>query len=142
MKPIAAGPFLSLAVFASACAGEGPRDADAGPDSSSDAGENTDTAFDTDTGTDTTPAVVGALHGTVMAPSGEFPIPGALVYVTQGDGPEIPDSIYCYECEDMTGKNWALSAADGTWSIPDIPVGDWNIVTRKGFFQRQRAVQE
>jgi hypothetical protein len=103
-------------------------------------GRGGDADSDSDSDSDTDEGPTGSMHGTVLAPSGGFPIPGALVYLTKGDGPEIPDSIYCYECEDMTGKKWALSNADGTWTLEDVPVGDWNIVTRKGFFQRQRAV--
>jgi len=103
-------------------------------------GRGGDADSDSDSDSDTDVGPTGSMHGTVLAPSGGFPIPGALVYLTKGDGPEIPDSVYCYECEDMTGKKWTLSNADGTWTLEDVPVGDWNIVTRKGFFQRQRAV--
>ena len=103
---------------------------------SSDGDADTDGDSDSDTGA----AITGAMQGVALAPSGAFPIPGALIYLTKGDGPDIPDSIFCYDCEDMTGKKWTLSNSDGTWALADVPVGDWNIVVRKGFFQRQRAV--
>ncbi len=109
---------------------------DDGDRRSSDADADTDGDSDSDTGA----AITGAMQGVALAPSGAFPIPGALIYLTKGDGPDIPDSIFCYDCEDMTEKKWTLSNADGTWSLTDVPVGDWNIVVRKGFFQRQRDV--
>jgi len=80
------------------------------------------------------------LSGTVLAPAGTFPISGALVYVTQSDPPVIPPNAYCYECEDMTGKKWTLSGADGGFTLPDVAPGTWTLVTRKGFFQRARSI--
>jgi hypothetical protein len=40
----------------------------------------------------------------------------------------------------MTGKKWTLSGPDGSWVLEDVPPGSYNIVTRKGFFQRQREI--
>jgi len=114
--------------------GDGDTDADADSDSDSD----TDTDADSDSDSDSD--YFGNLAGRVMAPSGEFPISGALVYLTTGNGSEIPDEVFCYECEDMTGKKWTLSGPDGEWVIEDVPAGTYNIVTRKGFFQRQREI--
>ncbi len=81
------------------------------------------------------------LSGRVMAPSGAFPVSGALVFLTQTDPPPIPSGVYHYECDDMKGKPYALSAADGTWSINKIPVGNYKLVTRKGNFRRIRDIQ-
>ncbi len=116
---------------------DGDTDADTDTDADADSDSDADADADADSDSDTD---VGSLHGTVLAPSEVFPIPGALVYLTQGDGSDIPDEVFCYECEDMSGKKWTLSNADGTWSIEDVPPGPWNIVTRKGFFQRQRQI--
>ena len=113
------------------CAADG-RDGDSG------GGDDDDGSGDTDTGPYDGPA--GTVGGTVMAPSGTFPIAGALVYLTIGDAPEIPEGVYCYECEDMTGKKWTLTNPDGTFHFDNVPAGEWNLVVRKGFFQRQRAV--
>ncbi|MBW2276626.1 MAG: carboxypeptidase regulatory-like domain-containing protein [Deltaproteobacteria bacterium] len=109
-------------------------------DTDVDADNDSDTDADADSDTDTLPQGFTDLHGTVLAPSSSFPIPGALVYVTSGDGSEIPDHAFCYDCEDMTGKNWCLSQADGSWTLQDVPYGPINIITRKGFFQRQREI--
>jgi hypothetical protein len=112
--------------------GDGDSDADGDGDADGDT--------DADSDSDGDPGIFGNLSGTVMAPSGTFPIPEALVYITSGDGSEIPDGIFCYECEDMTGKKWTLSGPDGKWTIEQVPAGTHNIVTRKGFFQRQRQL--
>jgi hypothetical protein len=117
----------ALLVVAIACGcSDRPRDMD-GDDDAND----TDTIYD---------GPAGTMGGTVLAPNGQFPISGALVYFTGGTGPEIPDHAYCYECEDMTGKNWTLSNPDGTWFLENVPVGQTNLVVRKGFFQRQRQL--
>lgn len=108
-------------------------------DSDGDSDGDTDSDGDSDTDGDTDLGYVGDLIGTVRSATG-FPISGALVYVTNGDGADIPDNVYCYTCDDMTTKKWTLSNADGTWSIDQVPAGDRNLVTRKGFFQRQRAI--
>jgi hypothetical protein len=114
-------------------------DSDADSDSDSDSDSDTDTDADSDSDTDV-PEGFTDLSGTVLAPSETFPIPGALVYITDGDGSQIPDNVFCYDCEDMTGKKWTLSDAAGHWTLEDVPAGTHNIITRKGFFQRQREI--
>jgi len=137
---------FAVAAAALACACEGTGSSGAGGDGDSDADTDTgadsdaDSDSDSDSDADGGPDGTGSLTGVVMAPSGAFPIPGALVYVTHSDGSVIEDNAYCYECDDMTGKHWTLSAADGTFTLADVPAGDWNLVTRKGFFQRERAI--
>ena len=81
------------------------------------------------------------LSGRVMAPTGAFPISGALVYVTLSDPAPIPTGVYHYECDKMEGTPYALSHADGTWTIDNVPVGNWKLVTRKGNFRRIREFQ-
>jgi len=81
------------------------------------------------------------LSGRVMAPSGAFPISGALVFFTQEDPPAIPSGAYHYECDSMDGKPYALTQADGTWTIADVQPGSWKLVTRKGNFRRIRQIQ-
>jgi len=108
--------------------------------SNTDAGSTSDVDTDTDSDSDSDSDPFVDLHGTVLAPSEAFPIPGALVYLTGDDAPQIPDEAYCYDCEDMDGKSWTLSNADGTWTIEGVLPGTYNIVTRKGFFQRQREL--
>lgn len=81
------------------------------------------------------------LTGRVMAPNGSFPIAGALVFLTQKDLAPIPSGVYNYECDDMSGTPYALSEADGTWTIEDAPAGTWDLVTRKGNFRRIREIE-
>jgi hypothetical protein len=78
--------------------------------------------------------------GTVWAPSGTFPISGALVYLTSVLPDPIEDTTFCYECEDMGGKPWALSGPDGSFSITNAPAGTLYLVTRKGLFRRIRQI--
>ncbi len=81
------------------------------------------------------------LSGRVLAPSGDFPIAGALVYLTQTEPEPIPSAVYKYKCDQMGGIPYALSAADGTWTIENAPKGAWKLVTRKGNFRRVRDVE-
>jgi len=118
---------------AAGAASDASGDSDGDTDGDSDGDTDGDSDGDSDTGSGTN------LTGIVKSASG-FPISGALVYVTKENGAKIPDEIYCYECDDMTGKIWTLSEADGTFLLKDIPAGTINIVTRKGFFQRQREI--
>ena len=138
---------VALAFFAAAllgCEGAssdyGSGDTDADGDADGDADSDADSDSDTDSDGDAD-GPIGTIQGVVLAPSGEFPISGALVYVTSGDAEVIPDHAYCYECDDMTGKKWTLSGPDGSWKIEGVPSGTRNLVTRKGFFQRQREIE-
>lgn len=86
-----------------------------------------------------TPVEMVTLSGRVMAPTGDFPISGALVYFTRVEPAPIPGGVYDYQCDEMDGKPYALSEADGTWTI-EVPEGDWKLVTRKGNFRRIRDI--
>ena len=119
----------------------GGSDSDGDTDTDTDGDTDVDSDTDTDTDTDTeSTGPTGTIQGIVYAPSGTFPISGALVYVTAGNAEVIEDNAYCYECDDMTGKKWTLSGPDGTWILEGVPSGERNLVTRKGFFQRQRQI--
>jgi hypothetical protein len=115
-------------------------DADSDTDTDVDGDSDSDSDSDTDTDSDSPDGLTGSLNGVVMAPSGVFPISGALVYLSKTEPPAIPQTVYEYECDDMNGKHWTLSNPDGTWAIKDAPIGDWKIVTRKGNFRRVRDV--
>jgi hypothetical protein len=134
---------VAVAILVACCEGasrpSGSSDIDTDTDTDTDIDADTDADTDADSDTDP-PVTFTDLSGTVLAPSETFPIPGALVYVTDGDGSVIPDNVFCYDCEDMTGKKWTLSDAAGEWTLEDVPAGVHNIVTRKGFFQRQREL--
>ena len=123
--------LLALAAGFAACSGSNERDGNGGGDSDSDTDTDSETEYTGPTGT---------IQGVVWAPSGAFPISGALVYVTSGNAYPIPGNAYCYECDDMTGKKWTLTGPDGSFTLESVPAGDRNLVVRKGFFQRQRPI--
>jgi hypothetical protein len=133
-----------LSVFCSlACDDESSLDrssSDGDTDADGDADADNDVDGDSDGDADTSTLPTGGLKGVVMAPSGAFPISGALIYVTTGTPPEIPDHVFSYECDDMTGMNYTLSNADGTWALPEVAVGKRKLVTRKGNFRRIREI--
>ena len=81
------------------------------------------------------------LTGRVMAPSGDIPIAGALVFLTHDEVEPIPTGVYNYQCDNMAGTRYALSGADGTWTIKNAKPGAWKLVTRKGNFRRIRGIE-
>ncbi len=84
---------------------------------------------------------VANLKGRVLAPEGTIPISGALVYVTHDTVADIPQKVFCDSCVEMPpGVQYALSAADGTFSLPVSALGEWTLVVRKGAFRRVRTV--
>jgi hypothetical protein len=138
--------LLAVALLGATLSCEGAGRQGSGSDGDTDTDTDTDTDSDTDTDTDsdsdgdTDPGGSGSIHGVVYGPSGTFPISGALVYLTSDDAEIIEDNAYCYECDDMTGKKWTLSGPDGSWALDGVAAGERNLVTRKGFFQRQRQI--
>ena len=126
--------MLTLAAGLALAAGCGT--ADDGTGSANDGGGGGDGSVDQ---SDARVFETVTLTGRVMAPSGEFPISGALVYFTTTAPEPIPSGVYDYECDDMQGKPHTLTNPDGTWSI-DVPVGSWDLVTRKGNFRRIRSL--
>lgn len=84
---------------------------------------------------------VANLTGRVLAPEGSIPISGALVYVTHDTVDDIPQQVFCDSCVEMpAGVQYALSTADGTFSLPVSSLGEWTLVVRKGAFRRVRTV--
>lgn len=82
------------------------------------------------------------LSGTVYAPEGTIPISGALVYTTQTAPPAIPQSVHCAKCVDIPHNvHYALTAADGSFTVGVPELGDWKLVVQKGTFRRTRDVQ-
>ncbi|MCA9712641.1 MAG: carboxypeptidase regulatory-like domain-containing protein, partial [Myxococcales bacterium] len=81
------------------------------------------------------------LTGRVLAPNGEIPIAGALVYLTNQPPAGIPDGVYCHECQALGPQEFStLTAPDGTFSLvatldalDDAPAF---LVVRKGEFLR------
>ncbi len=118
-------------------------DTDADSDTDSDADSDTDSDADSDTDSDIDtemyPPGDEIITGTVKSASG-FPISGALVHLKLDDGAEIPDEAYCQDCDEVIAGWWTLSNPDGTFTIDTAPNGTFNIITRKGNFQRQRSI--
>ena len=150
------GCMLASLSILSSCQSPNDRSSSSKIDAGGDAGADEDSGTDDDSGVDAStvddggfnykpdtkghPGPKGILTGRVMAPSGKFPISGALVYVTFFDGSDIPNELFCYECDDMTNKVWTLTDAEGRFELKDVPADTLNIVSRKGFFQRQREI--
>ena len=93
------------------------------------------------TGSTAHPSVPITVDGTVLAPNGALPLSNALVYVTsQAPGP-IPAGAYCDTCVTLPDGTFAISAADGTFSIAtDLPTGNAFIVVQKGQFRRVHPI--
>lgn len=106
---------------------------DAGADSAPE-GPKGFGAGDAATASDTT------LTGTVLAPNGTLPIAGALVYVASAAPGPIPDGAYCDACIDLSRASYAVTGADGTFTLRGAPAGERTLVVQKGQFRRVRKV--
>lgn len=88
------------------------------------------------------------LTGRVLAPNGEIPIAGALVYLTTEPPAGIPEEVYCDECEVLGPANFfTTTESDGTFELiasSNALDADTFLVVRKGQFLRIEpiAVQE
>ncbi|HEY8075411.1 MAG TPA: hypothetical protein VIF62_14905 [Labilithrix sp.] len=87
------------------------------------------------------PAVVGWLHGKVVAPEGTVPVSNAMVYLTSRDVDVIPGGAYCDTCVHLTPlEPYAYTKADGTFELGAYATGNQHIVVQKGQFRRVRDV--
>jgi hypothetical protein len=81
------------------------------------------------------------VRGTVYAPNGIDPIYNALVYVPNGPLDPFTPTVSCGQCSaDVSGSPLvsAHSAADGTFTLSNVPVGsDIPIVIQLGRWRRQ-----
>ena len=91
---------------------------------------------------DVPPGSYGSIHGTVMSPGAVFPISGALVYLqrTTTTVSPLPEGNQCLRCVDVSVLPNALSAANGTFRIEHVALGDWWLVVQKGLFRRVRQI--
>ncbi len=82
-------------------------------------------------------ATNATLSGTVLAPNGEIPIAGALVYTTVVPPAGIPQQVYCDECQPVNCDDFiTFTDVDGTFDL-DTHSGDARyLVVRKGQFMR------
>jgi hypothetical protein len=89
----------------------------------------------------------GSISGRVMSPMappsvGNFPISGALVYLTKVEPDDIPEGVYCNPCVEMSASvPHAFSGPDGTFVIHGISEGSWILVVRKGEFRKKRVIE-
>lgn len=137
-------PFLLLACSATGSSKDGSPDGNRGPGSSDDGTGGTGGSFDDDFGdgsTDPGPAVA-TLKGRVFAPEGTIPISGALVYITKGMPPEIPDGAYCDKCVELDSKTpHTFTAPNGQFELGVQQTGEFHLVVQKGQFRRVRTIQ-
>ncbi len=91
---------------------------------------------------DAPPGSYGTVQGRVMSPGAVFPISGAVVYLqrTSIAVPSVPEGNYCPRCLDVSLLPHAESAADGTFTIDRVGLGDWWIIVQKGQFRRVRQI--
>ncbi len=135
--------IASLALCLSACAtSEGapsPASSDAGPPiARGDGGPATPPI--------TPPIVPGqgcgagqqtVVHGRVTFPNGTLPVAGALVYVQATGAAPPAHSGQCGECVDATGLlAHAITNADGSFELTNVPAGAHSLVVEKGKFRR------
>lgn len=84
------------------------------------------------------------LRGTVYAPNGVDPVAGARVYVPNAPVPARVPGVGCDRCDAAlpgSALMQTVTAADGTFSLSDVPVGaNIPLVVTKGRWRRQSTV--
>lgn len=92
---------------------------------------------------DVPPARTGSISGVVYSPESgnpmipNFPVSGALVFVTQTPPPEIPQGVYCNKCVTIEETiPHAFTEANGSFRIDNITEGSWILVVQKGEFRK------
>src|SRR5262245_24428468 len=130
---------LSMVAIFGACAPSERGDDDTGGDDDAiDAGP---------TGPDAYVGPMGSLSGIVWMPSSapgmvptgqEIPVSDALVYVSTGELPIIPQTVYCDQCEDPPGYN-VKSDAKGHFTLT-IPPGNYQLAIQKGQFRLDQQI--
>jgi len=83
------------------------------------------------------------ITGTVYAPNGTLPIPNAVVYVPNGPVAAFTAGVTCEQCSVASGNPLVstTSAFDGTFSLPNMPVGqNIPLVIQIGRWRRQVVI--
>jgi hypothetical protein len=81
------------------------------------------------------------ITGRVLAPNGEIPIAGALVYLTANPPEGVPEGVYCDECQALAPEEfYATTLPNGTFQLiassSMLPDSELFLVTRKAQFMR------
>jgi hypothetical protein len=86
------------------------------------------------------------LSGTVWSPNTVLPIYNAIVYVPNGPVLPFPDTVTCDVCGELASAKplvSALSQADGTFTLTNVPVGtDIPVVIQMGRWRRQFVIPQ
>ncbi|MFH1434842.1 MAG: hypothetical protein ABIJ56_03905 [Pseudomonadota bacterium] len=124
--------------------GNGDGTSDTAGDPADDSGDVPVTTDAADTAPpDFTPGPKGSVEGIVMSPESgnpmvfNFPVSGALIYMTKEEPTPIPEGAYCHICVTLDETvPQTFSAANGSFRIDNIPQGSWIMVVRKGEFMK------
>lgn len=130
----------SLAIILAYCVGCGPSATGAGDDDVVDAGPLG--------GADAYEGPLGSITGVVWAPGNapgmvpaghEFPIFGALVWLSAAKPAPIPERVYCDECVNAP-SNAASSDHRGMFALEELVPGTYWMVVQKGQFRLDQQV--
>ncbi|MCC6747894.1 MAG: carboxypeptidase regulatory-like domain-containing protein [Deltaproteobacteria bacterium] len=83
-----------------------------------------------------------ALSGRVLAPNGQDPVAGALVYVPHGEPQALGKGNQCELCKTPSSGVWAVARTDaeGRFTLRQTPVGEIKLVVQHGYFRRIATV--
>jgi len=85
------------------------------------------------------PGQHSVLQGTVFAPNGTDPVPGASVFIPSKIPELFSHTVKCEVCGQMGGKQntyETTSGWNGGWSLPGVCPGTYNLVFQNGRFRR------
>jgi hypothetical protein len=137
-------PILLATLLASACAAEKRNSPSAARDGGGAVATDEDAGLvsgDFADGSAPQNEVVATLRGSVRAPNPQYPISGALVYLTDEIPEARPEGVHCDECVTLTEDTpYALSDPDGHFELPSYKLGDRYLVVQKGGFRRVRPI--
>jgi hypothetical protein len=83
------------------------------------------------------------ISGTVYDPAGKWPLYNAVVYVPRdrGELPAFRPGVACESCtEPVPATAVALSGADGTFLLEDVPSGSVDLVVQLGKWRRKQTI--